>query len=100
MQIINYFMILFTEISLKPPAIVPSFVCPFVRSFSYSVHLNFGTSLKMRWSGSGLWWLVLLAAVMILEDTKTEAAPNPQPDDVLNTLLKLDRIYSSVARPR
>lgn len=50
-----------------------------------------------------MWWLmVLLAAVMILENNgKTEAAPNPQAeDDVLNTLLKLDRMYSSVARPR
>lgn len=55
----------------------------------------------MRWSG--LWWLlVLLAAVMILESNgKAEAAPSPQAEDeVLNTLLKLDRMYSSAARPR
>lgn len=52
----------------------------------------------MRWFG--LWWLTVLAAIMILENNKSDAAPNPQAEDMLNTLLKLDRMYSSVARPR
>lgn len=54
--------------------------------------------MKMRWSV--LWWLALVAAVVLLETSKSEAAPNPQAEDMLNTLLKLDRMYSSVARPR
>lgn len=51
----------------------------------------------MRWCS--FWWLALLA-VIVLENNWTKAAPNPQTEDMLKTLLELDRMYSAVARPR
>ncbi|KAF5286666.1 hypothetical protein FQR65_LT12497 [Abscondita terminalis] len=51
----------------------------------------------MRWSA--VWWLTLLAAAVVLEESFVNAAPNPQPEDMWKTLLELDRMYSSIARP-
>lgn len=53
---------------------------------------------KMRWSA--FLWLAILAAVVILESSKANAAPSPQAEDMLKALLELDRKYSSIARPR
>lgn len=52
----------------------------------------------MRWMGFS--WVVMVAFVVLLEVHRIYAAPGPQPDDMLKTLLKLDRMYSAIARPR
>ncbi|XP_056641720.1 uncharacterized protein LOC130448380 isoform X2 [Diorhabda sublineata] len=44
-------------------------------------------------------WLVLLVTILVLQSDWTTAAPNPHGDDMMR-LLKLDQMYSSVARPR
>ncbi|KAJ3640210.1 hypothetical protein Zmor_003524 [Zophobas morio] len=49
----------------------------------------------MRWSA--LWWFAVIAAMVMLE---ANAAPSPRNDNMLQELLKLDQLYSSVARPR
>ncbi|KAF5300483.1 hypothetical protein FQA39_LY02282 [Lamprigera yunnana] len=51
----------------------------------------------MRWSA--LCWLTLLSTVVVLQENSVTAAPNPQPEDMWKTLLELDRMYSSIARP-
>ncbi|KAK5649337.1 hypothetical protein RI129_000366 [Pyrocoelia pectoralis] len=51
----------------------------------------------MRWSA--VWWLAFVAATAILQEAYVRAAPNPQPEDMWKTLLELDRMYSSIARP-
>ncbi|XP_057658207.1 uncharacterized protein LOC130895093 isoform X1 [Diorhabda carinulata] len=43
-------------------------------------------------------WLVLLVTILVLQSDWTAAAPNPHGDDMMR-LLKLDQMYSSVARP-
>ncbi|XP_028134431.1 uncharacterized protein LOC114329501 isoform X1 [Diabrotica virgifera virgifera] len=43
-------------------------------------------------------WLVLLVSVLVLQSDWTTAAPNPNGDEMMR-LLKLDQMYSSVARP-
>ncbi|XP_063909539.1 uncharacterized protein LOC135127127 isoform X2 [Zophobas morio] len=48
----------------------------------------------MRWSA--LWWFAVIAAMVMLE---ANAAPSPRNDNMLQELLKLDQLYSSVARP-
>ncbi|GJQ73917.1 hypothetical protein Trydic_g18851 [Trypoxylus dichotomus] len=48
---------------------------------------------------SSFWWLALLA-VIVMENNWTSAAPSPQTEDMLKTLLELDRMYSAIARPR
>ncbi|XP_072384460.1 uncharacterized protein [Diabrotica undecimpunctata] len=44
-------------------------------------------------------WLVLLVSILVLQSDWTTAAPNPNGDEMMR-LLKLDQMYSSVARPR
>ncbi|KAB0800231.1 hypothetical protein PPYR_05971 [Photinus pyralis] len=51
----------------------------------------------MRWSA--VWWFAFVAAAAILQEAYVRAAPNPQPEDMWKTLLELDRMYSSIARP-
>ncbi|XP_068910081.1 uncharacterized protein [Tenebrio molitor] len=52
----------------------------------------------MRWSA--LWWFAVVAAVVVLEGKWTLAAPSPRNDDMFKELLRLDQMYSSIARPR
>ncbi|XP_068910080.1 uncharacterized protein [Tenebrio molitor] len=51
----------------------------------------------MRWSA--LWWFAVVAAVVVLEGKWTLAAPSPRNDDMFKELLRLDQMYSSIARP-
>ncbi|XP_018319315.1 neuropeptide F-like [Agrilus planipennis] len=47
-----------------------------------------------------VFWLVFLTFVFITENSKAHGAPSAQSEDMLKTLLELDRMYSAVARPR
>ncbi|KAK9738340.1 ATPase family AAA domain-containing protein 3, N-terminal [Popillia japonica] len=49
---------------------------------------------------SSSFWLLALLAVILMESNWTKAAPSPQTEDMLKTLLELDRMYSAIARPR
>ncbi|XP_044761646.1 uncharacterized protein LOC123318927 isoform X1 [Coccinella septempunctata] len=54
----------------------------------------------MRWQ-LRIWWVALLAAMVVLESRLTEAAPRmTRREDMLKDLMKLDQYYSSIARPR
>ena len=65
-------------------------------SIFFRRNLNlFSNSLEMK----NYFWVVLLTAA-IIECNFSSGAPSPQTEDMLETLYKLDRLYSSVARPR
>ncbi|XP_045460796.1 uncharacterized protein LOC123671145 [Harmonia axyridis] len=47
-----------------------------------------------------MWYVALLAAMVVLESRWTEAAPRmTRREDMLKDLMKLDQYYSSIARP-
>ncbi|KAG5899430.1 hypothetical protein JTB14_033621 [Gonioctena quinquepunctata] len=52
----------------------------------------------MRWQY--LRWLVVSVAVFVLQGHGAAAAPNPSNEDMMRELMKLDQMYSSIARPR
>ncbi|KAJ8953751.1 hypothetical protein NQ318_015407 [Aromia moschata] len=52
----------------------------------------------MRWSA--LRWFVVVVAVVMLQGNSAKAAPRPRNEDMFRELLKLDQMYSSIARPR
>ncbi|XP_074034133.1 uncharacterized protein isoform X2 [Leptinotarsa decemlineata] len=54
--------------------------------------------ISMRWPY--LRWLAVVVVVLVLQGHGTMAAPNPSNDDMMRELLKLDQMYSSIARPR
>ncbi|KAG5899429.1 hypothetical protein JTB14_033621 [Gonioctena quinquepunctata] len=51
----------------------------------------------MRWQY--LRWLVVSVAVFVLQGHGAAAAPNPSNEDMMRELMKLDQMYSSIARP-
>ncbi|CAH2004106.1 unnamed protein product [Acanthoscelides obtectus] len=51
----------------------------------------------MRWPT--FQWILAFVAVLMIQDM-VKAAPNPRGEDMLKELLKLDKMYSSIARPR
>ncbi|XP_074034130.1 uncharacterized protein isoform X1 [Leptinotarsa decemlineata] len=53
--------------------------------------------ISMRWPY--LRWLAVVVVVLVLQGHGTMAAPNPSNDDMMRELLKLDQMYSSIARP-
>nr|CAI5859302.1 unnamed protein product [Callosobruchus analis] len=50
----------------------------------------------MRWPG--VQWILIFVAVLMMQDW-AKAAPSPRGDDMFKELLKLDKMYSSIARP-
>ncbi|CAH2004105.1 unnamed protein product [Acanthoscelides obtectus] len=50
----------------------------------------------MRWPT--FQWILAFVAVLMIQDM-VKAAPNPRGEDMLKELLKLDKMYSSIARP-
>ncbi|KAJ8917199.1 hypothetical protein NQ315_012691 [Exocentrus adspersus] len=56
--------------------------------------------LSMRWPA--LTWFVVVAAVAVLQGNwvaRARAAPSPRNEDMFRELLKLDQMYSAIARP-
>ncbi|VEN36018.1 unnamed protein product [Callosobruchus maculatus] len=51
----------------------------------------------MRWPG--VQWILIFVAVLMMQDW-AKAAPSPRGDDMFKELLKLDKMYSAIARPR
>ncbi|XP_064212423.1 uncharacterized protein LOC107399284 isoform X3 [Tribolium castaneum] len=52
----------------------------------------------MRWST--LWWFAAVLAAALLQENGGEAARTSRSNDMLERLIKLDEMYSAVARPR
>ncbi|KAJ8978405.1 hypothetical protein NQ317_008480 [Molorchus minor] len=51
----------------------------------------------MRWSA--LRWFMVVVAVIMIQGNLARAAPRPRNEDMFRELLKLDQLYSSIARP-
>ncbi|XP_064212421.1 uncharacterized protein LOC107399284 isoform X1 [Tribolium castaneum] len=51
----------------------------------------------MRWST--LWWFAAVLAAALLQENGGEAARTSRSNDMLERLIKLDEMYSAVARP-
>ncbi|XP_018561604.1 uncharacterized protein LOC108903792 isoform X1 [Anoplophora glabripennis] len=53
----------------------------------------------MRWPAIA-WFVVVVAVVVLQGNWAARAAPSPRNEDMFRELLKLDQMYSSIARPR
>ncbi|XP_018561605.1 uncharacterized protein LOC108903792 isoform X2 [Anoplophora glabripennis] len=52
----------------------------------------------MRWPAIA-WFVVVVAVVVLQGNWAARAAPSPRNEDMFRELLKLDQMYSSIARP-